>query len=151
MSLRRTPSTIGRLSLSASPDGHSSTSRATCFGIADGELDRHLAAHAVGDQVIRRRLHVLGQVDPQLLDQVVDGDRHALGDAAMQGVAFVDDQVGHVHVEIAAPGGDVEKPRLRLLGQAVDQDRAALGVRRVEFASAAASDAKVQPSIESPP
>ena len=55
--------------------------------VADGELDRDLAAQAVGDEVVRRRLHELVEVVVQPLDEVIDVDRLARVDAPVQGGA----------------------------------------------------------------
>ena len=59
------------------------------------------------------RLDELVHVGVELLDQVVDGDRLAGLDAAMQGLALVGHQVRHVDVEEPAPEAGVAVPRLR--------------------------------------
>ena len=76
---RRRPSMIGSRSLSPIPDGHREDDTVDHLGVLRRELDRHLPAQAAGHEVVRRRLHELGEVGGSCHDEVVEGDQACRG------------------------------------------------------------------------
>src|SRR5258708_39954772 len=88
-----------------------------------GIFHSDLAAQARGDQVVWRRLHKRFEIQVQLLDEVIDADRQPRVDAPVQRRPVINEQVGQVHLEMAAPERDVPEPALSLFGQAVEEDK----------------------------
>ena len=93
------------------------------LGMLDGIGQDDLAAEARADQVIRRPLDEFVEKPAQAIGEVVDRHLAPGVDPTVERLAVVDEDLGHLDVEMARQMRPVGEPALRLLGESIDQDQ----------------------------